>query len=320
MSDTMNPDDLLDHALGLIDSRGCHLIDQNAASDPELAARTQRLRENLARLLDDGPEPEPPVGLARRTIMQVEAHRQRRRLHEYAPMRSPFRWADVAVAAGIFVAGVLTLMPALHRSQATARLAGCTDNLRQIGMGLYRYATLHQEYPHVRPDSAVGYNGAIASILSEGGILDSMPTWDCPGDGRNPLPAKAPGVTELARLVSNSSTTPSCLLHNDYALHMGHFEHERLRPVQATGSSYVPLAADHPPHCEHGQAVDGNSPNHGQLGQNVLFNDLSVRFRTIRNLGRDNDIFLNRYGHTAPGVDHDDHVLGSAMVRVSGTP
>ena len=61
-------------------------------------------------------------------------------LLEQFSTRVPFRWADIAVAAGIFIAGTLTLLPAIHRSRERMNQAGCVFNLQQLGNSLGQYA------------------------------------------------------------------------------------------------------------------------------------------------------------------------------------
>ena len=57
----------------------------------------------------------------------------------------------------------------------------------------------------------------------------------------------------------------------------------------------------------------GNSANHGGTGQNVLFLDGSVRFCPTRTVGLSgDDIYLNRVGRQAAGLDAADTVLGSS--------
>ena len=64
------------------------------------------------------------------------------------PIRLPFRWADFAVAAGIFIAGTLTLLPAIQRSRERMNQAGCVFNLQQLGNSLAQYASLHPFLPY----------------------------------------------------------------------------------------------------------------------------------------------------------------------------
>jgi hypothetical protein len=85
-------------------------------------------------------------------------------------------------------------------------------------------------------------------------------------------------------------------------------------------SSLVPLAADQPPCTVDGRVIDGNSPNHGARGQNVVFSDMHAGHFPGRRLGNDADMFLNRYQHPRPGVDPSDHVLGAGNVVVLPEP
>ena len=55
----------------------------------------------------------------------------------------------------------------------------------------------------------------------------------------------------------------------------------------------------------------GNSANHGGEGQNVLFLDGHMVFCKTRNVGIEgDDIYLNRAGRQAAGLDAKDAVLG----------
>ncbi len=56
----MDPDDLLDYALGRLDGPRREHLERRIARDPELARRIARLIRNLGRLLDDGRGHRPP--------------------------------------------------------------------------------------------------------------------------------------------------------------------------------------------------------------------------------------------------------------------
>lgn len=317
----MNPHDMLDYALGLADDAHREQLDRMLAADPYQAERLARLRGNLDQLLDDGDDPAPPADLARRTILLVEVRRNRPRILDYAPVRSPFRWADFAVAAGIFVAGLVTLLPAMQGSRSAANLASCANNLRQIGLGMLRYATTHEMFPQAPPDSAVPYAGSLVSMLRESQLLDSMAPFDCPADGSNSLPSQVPCTAELSQMVARGPRNAPCLDRSDYAANMGFFGPDRQwRPLPVVFTSYTPLMADHPPFRPDGRALDGNSPNHGGRGQNVLRADGSVGFSRNRRIGGDQDMFRNRLGHTAPGLSADDFVLGAGTAPITTVP
>ena len=144
----MNANDMLDYSLGLLDGAALERFEQELAADPGSAARADRLTRAIDRLLDDGDDFTPPAGLAARTaLFAFEGRRPRRSVLEFVPSSVPFRWADVAVAAGIFVAGLLTLMPALTRSRDRMNQAGCVSNLQRLGSALWQYGSIHHHYP-----------------------------------------------------------------------------------------------------------------------------------------------------------------------------
>src|SRR5262245_20527137 len=115
-SDAMKADEMIDYVLGQVDGAERERLERALRDDGEQSAQIERLRQTMYHLLDDGTPFEHPPGLAQRTVAYVARNRRTRSLSDYVPMRVPFRWADFAVAAGIFLAGVLTLLPAIQRS------------------------------------------------------------------------------------------------------------------------------------------------------------------------------------------------------------
>src|SRR5262245_11398175 len=110
----MNANEMLDYALGQLEGPARERADQGLAADPGQAVKVERLTAAIHRLLDDGETFEPPPDLSRRTARFVaDAGQRRRTILDFVPVTVPFRWADVGVAAGIFLAGLLTLMPAV---------------------------------------------------------------------------------------------------------------------------------------------------------------------------------------------------------------
>src|SRR5262245_24795141 len=103
MSDAMRADEMIDYVLGQTEGAERERLEQALRDDREAAVQVQRLRQAIFRLLDDGTPFEHPPNLARRTITFVARNRRRSLTRlESMPIRVPFRWADFAVAAGIF--------------------------------------------------------------------------------------------------------------------------------------------------------------------------------------------------------------------------
>ena len=315
----MSPDLLLDLALGQLDEPERERAERLISSDPELAGKLGLLRSRLDLLLDDGPGPIPPPGLAQKAIARVERHRRWHAVLEYAPARGSFRIADVAVAAGIFIAGLMTLVPAVQTSQVAARSAVCASNLRNLGVGLLRYASMHNGFPFIPPEHPAPYAGSFVVHLNDRGIpID--PRWlDCPVNGPNPVPSQLPTLDELAETERRAPLSSPCLQTSDYAYNIGYRQPGATSaPLPANLAGDFPLLADRPGCDGHGHALRGNSPNHRGAGQNVLLTSGGVRFLSSPRYGTDPDIYHNHQKRTAPGVDPRDFVLGGPTTRFDG--
>jgi prepilin-type processing-associated H-X9-DG protein len=318
VSDPMNPQEMLDFGLGQLDAASLQRVHREAEGDPGLAAKLERLQKNLRLLLDDGPGPEPPAGLARRTIERVERRRRWRAVLDYAPPRAPFRLADLAVAASIFCAGVLTLLPAIRQSQWAARTASCASNLHRIGVGLIRYATSNNQFPYADGDDPAPFAATYAMRLKDSGLLESDHLLDCPSNGPRPAGSRVPSFSELASYHPAAVRNASVIRDIDYAYNIGYHDHGRPHGLDASIPAHVPLLADRPAFTGQGKALPGNSRNHGGTGQNVLFAGGHVQFLRSPRHDRDDDIFHNRYQATAPGLDLNDFVLAPGPARFDG--
>ena len=102
------------------------------------------------------------------------------------PIRLPFRWADFAVAASIFIAGMLTLLPAIQRSRERMNQAGCVFNLQQLGNSLAQYASLHPFLPYPPSHRSDTHAGMFAVMLHDAGVLNDLSVLDCPCNGPCP--------------------------------------------------------------------------------------------------------------------------------------
>lgn len=314
-------DDLLvDDAFGLLDEPQREQVDREADADPGLADRRARLRRAVVRLVDDGEEIEPPGGLAARTIAAVADRRRRRSVLDLVPVPLPFRWTDVGMAAGIFLAGLLTLIPALSRDRARMAQLACMANLRQMGMGLFRYATLHNAYPYIPPEDPGSYAGAYAVKLHDAGLIPDGAPLHCPSlCGAHPEThlIDFPALCEKER---RAPGTGRAAIAGDYAYNIGYKQASgRSGPIPVRMAATVPLLADQPPQDADGFILPGNSPNHGGGGQNVLFSDMHVRWKLNRWISAsDRDLFLNNESRPAPGLDWKDSVLVPASFRFGG--
>jgi hypothetical protein len=300
----MNAQDMLDLALGQIEGPRHAELEREIAADPGQSETFDRLVRGLDRLLDDGLELEAPPYLASRTLAYVSENRRRRSILEFVPVTVPFRWADAAVAACVLLAGLLTLLPAIQRSKDRMNQAACVLNLQQLGLGLAQYGHRHSKYPYEPANCPQAAAGTFAALLHEAGLLDDLSTLDCPCNGSCPH-VPLPQLQVLCNLKKEDPQRYQRTLCWDYAYHGGY--REGSGPAQALStacSSNLPLLADQPPHEADTQRIlDGNSPNHGGRGQNVLFTDMHVGWHNTRKLGpHDSDMFLNDSKEPGPGL------------------
>lgn len=300
----MNASDQLDYVLGQLEGSSREQADAEVAADPDLAEVLDRLGRAVHLLIDDGDRDgeaiKVPDHLLLRTRAFVAEHGRRRTILDFVPTTVPFRWADIAVAAGIFLAGLLTLVPAMQRSKDRMAQAGCGFNLRQLGISLAQYAGLHHQYPYGPADQPNAVAGTYAVTLQDSGMLQDLNTLDCPCNGSCDQASPKPRSPESYRK----------MLEGDYAYHVGYRNGSgRPGPVFANYSAHLPILADQPPH-ERGIILEGNSPNHRGRGQNVLFTDGHITWHTTRQVSPlDLDLFLNENQRPAPGVDVNDAAL-----------
>jgi prepilin-type processing-associated H-X9-DG protein len=314
--------ELLEYALG-----GFHVeaVEERERGRPEdSCAREQeivsRLSRSLAMLLDDGDACEPPLGLATRTMAFVAANGSRRHPRYLTTFRVPFRLADLGVAAAIFIAGLITLLPAIQRSRERMNQAGCVFNLQQLGIAFAQYGSIFREYPFL-PD---GYNslptGSFAAILHDAGLLHDLNTLDCPSKSHHKTTSLASFDEIVASRETDAERSP-LRLFVDYAYNVSYRDTSgRVNPIRADLTGMVPLLADQPDSPDDIRILAGNSPNHGGQGQNVLFSDGHVSWYSTRRISPyDDDMFLNADKEVAPGLTKQDTALFPKNVPFRGT-
>jgi hypothetical protein len=308
----MKADEMIDYVLGQVEGAERQRLEQALRAGGQPAARVERLRRAIHRLVDDGTPFEHPPELARRTIAFVARNRRRPlTLLEYVPVRVPFRWADFAVAASIFIAGTLTLLPAIQRSRERMNQAGCVFNLQRLGNSLAQYASLHPFLPYPPAHRADAHAGTFAVMLHDAGVLDDPTILDCPCNG--PCPPVGKELVSFDQADQIRRTDPARyqrMLCWDYAYNVG-YRHASGHPgpLEVEHSARVPVLADQPAHENH-LIKEGNSPNHGGRGQNVLYGDGSVGWLRTRKVGpHDPDLYLNNEHQPRPGVHVQDSVL-----------
>ena len=307
-------ENLVGYLLNSLDPDTHRQVDAYLRANPAARQRLEQLRQALEPLAADTDAGEPTPGLCIRTLARIARHQVRRGSAANgatarpvvnlppAPRPSPSqaagaargRWrrADVLVAAAMLLAVLGLAVAALPRLWSESRVYACKDNLRLFHHALADYSDRHSHaFPMVEGQPPRNVAGAFVPILSDAGALPSNVSLTCPGKGSD----AAPGP-DLGKL--------------QYAYSLGYLATGVLNGLRSDDGDPLPIMADGPD-VRYGQVLSGNSLNHEGRGQNVLFTDGHVEFRTVRAVGGD-DIYLNQDGLVAAGRSRFDTVLGAS--------
>jgi len=211
---------------------------------------------------------------------------------------------------GIGVPGLVHLRRE-HNKQA------CANNLRLMHQALETYSTNHfGDFP--RGPAPHDVAGMFVPILRDAGTLPEGASVRCPENGDPYLPTHT--LQELKQMSPDEFQEVARGLAGCYAYTLGYRdangEHRGLRrdPTQIN-NALLPILADCPSVPGPDGELRGNSPNH-RGGQNVLYIGGHVRFWNDPHHGvEDDNIYLNRLGKVAAGVDQWDTVLGCSDDR-----
>jgi len=329
-------DELLAYLLGDIDLQQRSRVEERLKSDPIWQHELERLRSYVEEAQGaDGDETEGlPENLVHRTCEFVTQASAQGALSpavlpasltesQDASGSSARRWSrlDLAVAAGILVVVGSLMIPALRESRDSARRQQCQNNLRSLGMALASYADrFGGQLPAIDRDENAGM---FAVKLHERGALTrkQLAEWLlCPasqfaedvfrGTARMHVPTRqelsAAQGEKLAALLKN--------MGGSFAYRVGYVDAGgRYHQVEFVGSSQAPMMADKPS----SNIVGFQSENHGGCGQNVLFQDQSVRYiQFCSKTNQDENWYLNADNQHAAGKHAGDVV----MIRSETSP
>ncbi|MBI3463106.1 MAG: hypothetical protein HY000_08625 [Planctomycetes bacterium] len=304
---------LIGYLLDALDGDEREQVEAMLRSEPTLARDLQLLKLCFHPLEADRGHYEASPGLAGRTCRFVAARQTARAATVVSGTTSSWRWQDLLVAAGIFVAASLLFFPAVSQSRHLAQRAGCESNLRQVGVALTQYSEVNRDhFPQIPQHGPLGVAGIYAPVLVEMGFLDDSRWLVCPastlaGRGSFTVPTQA----QLLRATREERQRLYRELGGSYGFPLGYLADGAYHGVKNLRRSTYALVSDTPELAD----TDHCSPNHGRCGQNVLWEDGHVSFlRTCTNEPAKDHIFANQEGKVAPGIGPDDAVIGPSHV------
>jgi len=313
-------EDLIGYLLHALEPSERAQVDAELVRDPELKRELELLERSLLPLTADREGYAPPVGLASRCCEYVATQGKVRRAPPVAPPTSRWRMSDLAVAAGVFLAATLLFWPAMNQSRYAARVRGCQNNMRQIGMALQAYSDAYPgKLPAIHSRHKLNRSGLYAVILLQNKLLGEQRLIICPAS-QLAEEVENFNVPTLAELEAAAPAEQARMIKNmggSYGFSLGyHHEDGQYTPPLALGRSTHVILADAPS----ANLQDHISNNHGACGQNLLFEDFHVEYVTgCRSRACRDHIFENRNGEQAAGLDRDDVVIGPSDASPFGT-
>lgn len=330
--------ELVSYLLGDLDDSTRQAIEERLKVDPELRDELERVRECLegsdSKACSADAEYDLPDGLADRTADSVtDLAIGLNGLHQIPPdatspppteasSRCSFRLVDATVAMGVMLALTMMLLPALSQCRDNSRRLACENNMRELGKVLVTYANQNHEYfPHVRP----GENAGVFAVrLAENQLAtqEQLREWLlCPGSQlqeqvtRGVVIVRVPTRQQLQQANQNGNliqlTNFRRTMGGSYAYRLGYVHQDRYMPVKNLKNERIPVLSDRPTKV----GCAWKSVNHGDCGQNVLYQDGHVDYLIGSHAPViDDHLYINRSGEPAAGTNFNDVVLVGSEV------
>lgn len=309
-------ENIIGYLLGALDDDEMAQFEAALESDEELQQQVQDVVRGLQILGDntfhDHSDGEPPQGLAEATMQRVARLSEVR--HRELQQADSWSLLDMVVAASVLFLGSMLLTPAIQGSRIHARIAGCQDNLRQIGQALiaFSWSDYRQAFPEIPNDRRTGIAGIYAPTLLHAGHITEDRLFYCPEQPRHDLPDTGfhiPRLQEIA--VADGPELDWMQSHSGgtYCYALGYFLHGKLQPVRNENRKNYPICADQP---------DIHAPGHRRTSthRNVLFEYGGVRtFAHTLDRWNGDHLFRDALGNVQAGANKNDVVLGAGATR-----
>jgi hypothetical protein len=324
---------LIAYLLNDLSSAEHSALEDELAADPQLQQELEKVRRCLGMSDDEcGATGEvPPPQLATRTCCFVDhaiqkskalshhggtAHSLKSLSENHEPLVRRPRWSVYDIGAGLCAAAAVCalMFPSLQGARQIARANTCQKNLSGIGAAMMEAVMRHNEQlPAIGPDQNAGI-WVIWLKEKSGNEAELVDLLVCPDSERalrvnnGCLAISIPTPIEYKSAQGARRKFMRDNMAGDYAYSMGYRDKQgALHQVSFTGSRYLPLFADAP-----SPAIAGyQSANHGGCGQNVLYQDMSVKHCRQCKCQKNRDhLYLNDEGRPEAGCHKADIVLG----------
>lgn len=228
--------------------------------------------------------------------------------------RNRLRWADLIVAASVCLASVSLIFPAIWTMRERQQIAVCRDNLQRLSVSLANYAGRSPDgrIPLIPASGNRSFAGFYASSLLEQELLEEARWLVCPSSDmaediesfRVPLPA------ELDRATGEALVRMQRSAGGAYAFSLGFVQDGIYQSAKHESRADYCLMSDAP-----ATFPERKTKNHGGRGQNMLYEDGSVRWVVDPCGDLCDNPYLNRSGLVAAGLDCTDVVVAESLAK-----
>lgn len=315
-------EELIRYHFGDMSDEESALFRQRLEQNSQLAERLRKLEECLAKCDEDQVE-EAPKGLADRTtdsvsdvtLADLHAAENSYKLQRDAGCVSTCRFSmvDASLALFSFLLMGLIVAPAIYQMNATSRRLMCENNMRNIGRAMHEYSEENKKYfPKVGPNQNAGI---FTLALADGGYLERDTLKEmlvCPSSElANKVAEKkarvwVPTVIEFLATPCLVSQQAKPYMSGSYAYRIGYIQSKKYKYNKDKRSAKAPLMSDAPG----SRCASKGSTNHGENGQNILFEDGHVKYLKCNKVPcfKDN-LFVNDLDKPEAGTKWNDTVL-----------
>jgi hypothetical protein len=240
-------------------------------------------------------------------------------------------WVDslALVAAGVTL--LCVLLPSVWYSREESRRFACSNNLREIGESLQRFADTNgrHQFPKIETQGPMSFAGVYVVRLQEAGLLGSTQLLWCPTNARSSFQVSVPSTAQLMQAPVDLHDSWRRFIGGSYAYNLGVMENGVYRTPCSTEVD-VPILGDMV--CEEDIKANLKPVIHGTNITNILYSDGKVRAIKLPSLAASNRSsklpisktdtdsdaswnavdhpYLNRSLINAAGLDTNDWCLG----------